>query len=126
LLLASSAAGVQNPSIEGKPVKNPFPYTRKSIEAGKQIYLRHCVQCHDFDGRSLSGRDFAAAPPKDLTYPQEWLHGTSEGEIFKSNKEGTKEEMPPYKDKLKDEEIWHLVNFVRSLWPEDLRPKESP
>jgi mono/diheme cytochrome c family protein len=31
--------------------------------------------------------------------------------------------MPPFKDKLQDEQIWHVVNFVRSLWPESRRPK---
>jgi mono/diheme cytochrome c family protein len=31
--------------------------------------------------------------------------------------------MPPYKGKLEDEQIWHIVNFVRSLWPEAKRPK---
>ena len=103
--------------------KGPIPYTRKSLETGKQVYLRHCAQCHDTDGRSIAGRDFAGAKPADLTFPEEWLHGTSEAAIFASIREGTKEDMPPYKDKLDDVEIWHVVNFVRSLWPEAKRPK---
>jgi hypothetical protein len=33
--------------------------------------------------------------------------------------------MPPfYSEKIENEEdIWHLVNFTQSLWPEALRPK---
>lgn len=127
-LIGESAAGRQDVSKSAAPnearrLKSPVPFTRASVAQGKQIYLRNCVECHDFDGRSLSGRDFAAAPPVDLTYPEGWLHGTTEGEIFTSIREGTAEEMPPYKGKLKDEQIWHLVNFVRTLWPEASRPK---
>ena len=43
--------------------------------------------------------------------------------IFASIREGTKEEMPPFKDKIKDEEIWEMVNFIRSIWPEKMRPQ---
>jgi hypothetical protein len=32
--------------------------------------------------------------------------------------------MPPYKNQIrKTEDLWHLVNFIRSLWPEAQRPK---
>jgi hypothetical protein len=32
--------------------------------------------------------------------------------------------MPPFKSQIqKEEDIWHLVNFIRSLWPEPMRPK---
>jgi mono/diheme cytochrome c family protein len=31
--------------------------------------------------------------------------------------------MPPFKDQLKDGEIWDIVNFIRSIWPEAMRPK---
>ncbi len=99
-----------------------LPFTRKSIELGKQVYLRNCTQCHDRDGRSLSGRDFTTTAPADLTDPDTYIHGKNSPDIFKSIREGTKEEMPPYKN-LKDDDIWHLANFCRSLWPESVRPK---
>ncbi|MEO8025531.1 MAG: cytochrome c [Bryobacteraceae bacterium] len=114
VLLGSLAA--QNMS------KGPLPYTRKSIELGKQVFLRNCTSCHDRDGRSLSGRDFTQVPPADLTDPDAYVHGKSAPEIFRNIREGTKDEMPPYKN-LKDDDIWHMANFVRSLWPEAARPK---
>src|SRR5205085_1826500 len=104
-------------------VKGPLPYTTKSIARGKQFYLIHCVECHDQDGKGLGRRDFNGTPPADLTNPDEWLHGTSAEAIFSSVREGTKADMPAYKDKLQDEQIWHVVNFIRSLWPEPRRPK---
>jgi mono/diheme cytochrome c family protein len=103
--------------------EGPLPYTRKSIERGKNVYLRNCAACHDRDGKSYSGRDFTTTPPADLTDPESWMHDKSPKGIFDSIREGTKEEMPPFKDKIKDEEIWEMVNFIRSIWPEKMRPK---
>ena len=103
--------------------KAPLPYTRKSIARGKQFYLTSCVECHDQDGKGLGRRDFSGTPPSDLTDPDAWLHGTRAEAIFASIREGTKQDMPPFKGKLRDEEIWNIVNFVRSLWPEAKRPK---
>ena len=100
----------------------PLPHTRKSIERGKNVFLRNCVACHDRDGKSYSGRDFTTIPPADLTDPESWKHDKSPAGIFASIKDGTREEMPAYKEKLKDEEIWELVNFIRSIWPEAMRP----
>ena len=99
------------------------PYTRKSIARGKQFYLTSCVECHDQDGKGLGRRDFSGTPPSDLTDPSVWLHGASPAAIFATIRDCTKEDMPPFKGKLKDADIWHIVNFVRSLWPEDKRPK---
>jgi mono/diheme cytochrome c family protein len=115
--------GVATLFAQDSGVNGPFPYTRKSIEKGKNVYLRNCVACHDRDGKSYSGRDFTSTAPADLTDPESWKHERSPEGIFASIHEGTKEEMPPYKDKLKDAEIWDLVNFVRSIWPEAMRPK---
>ena len=125
LLICAGAivmAGQSKPDAPGKK-PGPFPYTRKSIAEGKKYYLVNCVECHDEDGKGLGRRDFTGTPPADLTDPGAWTHGTTEQAIFKNTKDGTPDDMPPYKDKMTDDEIWHTVNFVRSLWPENKRPK---
>ncbi len=99
------------------------PYTRKSITRGRQFYLVNCVDCHDQDGKGLNRRDFNSTVPADLTDPDAWIHGTTPAAIFASIHDGTRQDMPPYKGKLQDEQIWHIVNFVRSLWPEAKQPK---
>ena len=123
LLVSATPQNSRSPNANAAKDKDPVPYTRKSIAHGKQFYLIHCVECHDQDGKGLGRRDFSGTPPADLTAPDEWLHGTSTAEIFASIRDGTKEDMPPFKDKLRDEQIWDTVNFVRSLWPEAKRPK---
>jgi mono/diheme cytochrome c family protein len=102
--------------------KGPTRNTRKSIAQGKQWYLTSCVECHDQDGKGLNRRDFSGTAPADLTDPDAWQHGISPAEIFSSIRDGTKQDMPPFKGKLSDQQIWHVVNFVRSLWPEAKRP----
>jgi mono/diheme cytochrome c family protein len=104
-------------------VKGPLPYTAASIALGKRFYLVHCVDCHDQDGKGLNRRDYNGTPPADLTDPDDWLHGTSPEAIFSSIRDGAKEDMPAFKDKLQDEQVWNVVNFLRSLWPEGKRPK---
>ena len=103
--------------------KGPAPYTRKSIDHGRDVFLRDCASCHDRDGKAYHGREMTITPPANLTEPDSWLHGTKPEEIFSNIREGTKDEMPPFKDQLKDGEIWDLVNFIRSIWPEAIRPK---
>src|SRR5262252_2672087 len=98
-LLLVSVAPLTSKSTKAAPAKDPVRYTRKSIAQGKQFYLIHCVECHDQDGKGLGRRDFSGTPPADLTAPDEWLHGTSAAEIFASIQTGTKEDMPPFKDK---------------------------
>ena len=70
------------------------------------------------------------ADATDLTNTKRWFSGSTEGEVFRSIRDGAGVAMPPYKSKIrKEEDIWHLVNFVRSLWPKDQRPelvKEEP
>jgi alcohol dehydrogenase (quinone), cytochrome c subunit len=103
----------------------PAPFTRKSITQGKQMFLIHCVNCHDEDGRGLNRRDFNSTAPADLTDPENYLHGVSPDAIFASVRNGTKEDMPAFQGKLSDDQIWNIVNFVRNLWPEEKRPKDE-
>ena len=115
--------GTRKDAAKDGAAKGPLPFTTKSIARGRQFYLVHCVECHDQDGKGLGRRDFNGTPPADLTDPEAWLYGTSAQAIFSSVREGSKNDMPSFKDKLQDEQIWHVVNFLRSLWPESRRPK---
>jgi cytochrome c oxidase cbb3-type subunit 3 len=96
-------------------VTNPVPSSAESIEAGKQAYTRNCAPCHGTSGEGGPGNDLIPAAP-DLT-DATWDHGSTDGEIFSNIRNGIAPEfnMTPFKDKLKDEEIWNVVNYVRSI-----------
>jgi mono/diheme cytochrome c family protein len=104
-----------------RQLKNPVPFTRASITRGRALFLNDCAGCHGNDGKSQID---VIADATDLTEPKVWKSGISEGEIFRSIRDGAGDSMPPFKNQIrKEEDIWHLVNFIRSLWPESLRPK---
>jgi len=96
-------------------LKNPIASSPESIAAGKQVYTRTCAPCHGTSGEGGPGNDLIPAAP-DLT-DAAWDHGSTDGEIFTSIKNGIAPEfnMTPFKDRLKDDEIWNVVNYLRSI-----------
>ena len=114
-VVAAAAFGVVISAQTAATLKNPVTPTAESLAAGKQIYTRRCASCHGVSGEGGPGNDLIPAAP-DLT-DATWDHGGTDGEIFTSVKEGIGPDfnMTPFKDMLKDEEIWNVVNYVRSL-----------
>jgi len=104
-----------------RKLKSPVPFSKTSIARGKVLYARACTECHGADGKSQVD---VIANATDLTNPKAWKSGTSEGEIFRSIRDGAGEAMPPFADKVaKEQDLWHMVNYLRSLWPDSARPK---
>ena len=112
VLFAVLARPQGNP--EAAKVKNPVPATAESIAAGKKAYAK-CASCHGVDGQGGPGNDLIPAAPNLVD--EQWDHGSSDGEIFNNIKNGIGPDfnMVPFKDQLKDEEIWSLVNYLRSI-----------
>ncbi len=104
---------------EARALKNPLPLASDSISKGRTAYLQYaCANCHGDDGRSLV---LLAGKPTDLTNPQVWVNGTSDGEIFRSIRDGVSA-MPAFGKEIDDnDKLWNLVNFIRSLWPADAK-----
>ena len=105
---------------DAKKLKNPVPYTKNSIAQGRNMFVRHCAGCHGNDGKATVD---VVADATDLTSPKLWKNGTSDGEIFRSIRDGQNASMPAFQSQIHPEEdLWHLVNFIHSLWPESMRP----
>ena len=106
-----------------KAMKNPVPATPNSIAAGKAIFQKTCSVCHgpggQGDGSIVKTLKPDAVKPANLT-DAKWDHGSTDGEIFVAIRDGLggpNGMMKPQKDKIKDADIWNLVNYVRSLGP---------
>ena len=87
--------------------KHPIP---GDAEAGKAVYMRICVACHQPDGSGLNGM-LAADFVKDKTR----LAKTNE-ELTKSIREGITRDgkvMPPQKDVLSETEIKDAISYIR-------------
>jgi mono/diheme cytochrome c family protein len=117
---ANKSSGATLTREDAKKLKSPVPFSKASIDRGRIVYARECTECHGADGKSQVD---VIADATDLTRPEAWKSGTSEGEVFRSIRDGAGDAMPPFADKAKEEDLWHMVNFVRSLWPESARPK---
>lgn len=101
---------------EARSLQNPIPLASESVSKGRTFYLQYaCGTCHGEDGRALT---VFAGPVTDLTNPEVWVNGTSEGEVFRSIRDGVSG-MPAFMKEIDVERTWHLVNFIRSLWPSD-------
>lgn len=102
-------------NAEAAKVTNPVASTPESVAAGEQLYRRNCASCHGAKATGGPGNDLIPAAPSLLG--DEWTHGSTDGEIFTNIKNGVPPDlnMVPFKDKLKDEDIWSVVNFLRSI-----------
>ncbi len=94
--------------------ENPVKSTPESLARGKKQYGYDCAMCH---GKEGNGKGDVAAGLKlnmhDETDPAT-LKGLTDGALFYIIKNG-KDQMPPEGDRVKPEEIWDMVNYVRSF-----------
>ena len=100
---------------EAAKVKNPVAATPESVAAGKQIFQKTCSPCHGITAEGGPGNDLIPPAP-DLTDDQ-WDHGSTDGEVFDNIKNGVQPDlnMIPWKDQLKDPDIWNVVNYLKSI-----------
>jgi len=121
-LLRNLAAHPPEPHAhpERQALQNPTPSTPESRAAGEQVYGAHCAVCHGPVGRG-NGRLAAAtgaygARPSDLT-DAIWQHGATDGEIFAAIRDGIGPAflMDRWEGKIPEQDLWHLVNYVKSL-----------
>ena len=112
---AIALQGEPSEHADSAKLKNPVPVTAESVAAGKALFLQRCQGCHGPDGRGGPVIGYAKVPP-NLT-DDKWEYGGSDGEIFDTIKSGVPPDydMEPWGDRIKDVDIWNLVNFVRSL-----------
>jgi len=91
---------------------NPVKATPESIAAGKKVYTYDCALCH---GDTGNGKGDASREMKvpDLTDPAA-LKDRTDGELFYRIKTGHGD-MPPEGDRAKADQMWDMVNYIRSL-----------
>jgi mono/diheme cytochrome c family protein len=110
---AGAAAEFKIPP-EASKLPNPVKATPASLAAGKKTYGFDCAMCHGKDG---DGKGDLATDMKskllDYRDPAS-LKDMTDGDLFYIIKNG-KGEMTGEGDRSKPDEIWNLVNYVRSL-----------
>lgn len=96
-----------------KAMKSPVKNDAASIAAGKELYNKNCASCH---GKTGLGDGVKARTletfPGDFSKPA--YQNQTDGEHFGKTKLG-RDEMPKYDGKIADEDIWHMVNYMRTF-----------
>lgn len=91
---------------------NPVKVTPESLASGKKVFAMDCALCHGGDGHGKTEISKQSKIP-DLTSAAT-LKGRTDGELFYRIKTGHGE-MPGEGDRVKPEQLWDVVNYVRSL-----------
>lgn len=125
LLLAVTVAAQQTPpaakndpyaAIPADAAKqaNPVKSSPESLDRAQKWWTIDCAMCHGKDG---DGKGSLAIDMKlkiaPLTDPNT-LKNRTDGELFYIIKNGY-QDMPPEGERVKVQENWDLVNYVRSL-----------
>jgi len=107
--------------------------TNDRLKRGELVYQRFCSLCH---GARLEGQKNwrtrkpdgkLPAPPHDETghtwhHPDELLFGiTKQGMVPPYAPPDYKSDMPAWGDTLSDDDIWAVIAYIKSRWPEETR-----
>ena len=97
-----------------KSMKNPVSSDAASLATGKELYMKHCKSCHGAKGLG-DGPKAAELETSSGDFSLADFQSQSDGELFYKTKEG-RDDMPSYKKKIaEDQNIWLLVNYMRTF-----------
>ena len=109
------------------------------LVAGKALYAETCAACH---GVNLEGQDNWRSPGEDGRLPapphdetgHTWHH--EDQVLFNYTRLGGREMMaaqgmefdsgmPGFGDQLTDQEIWNILGYIKSTWPEEIQDMQA-
>lgn len=95
-------------------MKNPVAADKESLAFAKSLYTKHCKSCHGKEGLGDGPKaEQLDTPSGDFT--SEEFQGQSDGSLFYKTVEG-RDDMPGFTKKIPEaEDIWALVNYMRTL-----------
>jgi len=111
--------------VQDAKAANPVKATPESIARAQKWWKLDCAMCHgkDGDGKGETAQDMKLQIA-DFTNP-DTLKDRTDGELFYIIKNGH-QDMPPEGPRIKTEENWDLVNYIRSLAKKKPEAEQKP
>jgi len=116
LMLSATLVAQPKPWVvpaNSSSMKNPIAQSAASTKTGMDLYTKNCASCH---GKAGLGDGVKARALK--TFPGDFskaeFQNLADGDLFYKTKTG-RGEMPKYEGKLSDNDIWNVVNYMRTL-----------
>ena len=116
LVLSASLVAQPRPWVvpaNFKSMKNPVAKGDASNKAGMAKYTANCASCH---GKAGLGDGVKARALKEFPgdFSKAEYQDQTDGDHFYKTKMG-RGEMPKYEGKLSDDDIWNVVNYMRTF-----------
>ena len=102
-------------------------YDPLMLEKGQALYQANCAGCHGMNAegtiKNWQERDeYGNLPPPPLNgTAHTWHHPIkSLAHTIRNGTQTIGGNMPPWRDKLTDEEIFEIIIWLTSLWPDEI------
>lgn len=92
--------------------RNPVAPTRESLSQGKILFAINCAMCHGISSAESGpvGKKLTPQPPG---LDRNLVRDRSDAHIYRAISLGFGR-MPPFKNKLTQQERWEVINFLRT------------
>ncbi|MDH3279687.1 MAG: cytochrome c [Gammaproteobacteria bacterium] len=129
MMIGASVLFVERTALAQEPGTGNTQRQFDSVELkqGQDLFRRNCAVCHGWNAegtvRNWQKRDAdGKLPPPPLNgTAHAWHHSTQV--LHRTIRDGTQSlggSMPPWREKLSDEEILLIIQWLTSLWPEEI------
>lgn len=138
--LASESWLISLALVVTSPAHADHDLLNRDIVAGERLYQQQCSSCH---GANLEGQQDWQTPNEDGVLPapphdasgHTWHH--DDAILFEYTKLGGRgalairgmpdfnSGMPAFEGTLTDEEIWDILGYIRSTWPERVQEAQA-
>ena len=135
VLIALATAGLAWLYL-GKSSGRADPSDATQVAQGRAVYEAQCASCHgaDLEGqldwrvRLPNGR--LPAPPHDASghtwhHPDPVLFEMTRDGLAALAPQGYESDMPAFRSKLSDAEIWAALAYIKSRWPPEIRERQT-
>jgi mono/diheme cytochrome c family protein len=113
------------------------PKNLEFVAMGKALYAKNCASCH---GKNLEGQTpnwrqplpdgIFPAPPHDASghtwhHPDAMLFKVTKYSRTQSGDKSFKSNMPAFEKTLSDNEIWSILSYIKSTWPDAIQQRHD-